>query len=50
MQCAKNLGAISIAVTWGFQNKEMLSSENPDFFVDTPSDVIKIILGGIDEV
>lgn len=50
MQCAKNLGAISIAVTWGFQNKEMLLSENPDFFAQTPSDVVKIILGDIDEV
>ncbi|MDO5021850.1 MAG: HAD family hydrolase [Eubacteriales bacterium] len=46
MQCARNIGAVSIAVTWGFQDKDMLITENPNFFVDTPNEAVNIILKG----
>jgi phosphoglycolate phosphatase len=36
---AKKAGVKSIAVTWGFQEKERLLSEGPDFVVNSPGEV-----------
>ncbi len=44
MRCAKNIGATSVAVTWGFQTKDMLMKEEPDFFADTPEELLNIII------
>lgn len=43
MRCAKNIGATSIAVTWGFQSKVMLMQGTPDFFADTAEELLDII-------
>lgn len=40
--CKKNDIKV-IAVTWGYDSKEMLSSGNPDFLVDSPLDIAEII-------
>jgi len=32
-----------VAVTWGFDTRETLSSGNPDYIVDSPSDIAKIV-------
>jgi phosphoglycolate phosphatase len=46
MQCAHNIGAVSIASTWGFQDRQMLAKGKPDFFIDTPEEAVNIILEG----
>ncbi len=46
MRCARNIGAVSLAATWGFQTREMLEKEKPDFFIDTPKEAVNIILEG----
>lgn len=32
-----------VAVTWGFDNREVLSSGNPDYIVDSPFDIAEIV-------
>ena len=34
----------NIAVTWGFNSKEKLSREKPDYIVDSPMQIIEIVL------
>ncbi len=34
-----------IAVTWGFNSKEVLAKQNPDFLIDHPSELIEAIVG-----
>jgi len=36
IQTARNAGMKSVAVTWGFQNRDDLEAAHPDFFVDDP--------------
>lgn len=43
IEFAKNANIPSIAVTWGFRNKEYLSSLNPSYMVNTPMEIIQII-------
>ncbi|MEI6865888.1 HAD family hydrolase [Flavicella sp.] len=43
MQTARNAGLQSVAVTWGFQSKESLLAENPDYIIDTPEELFDII-------
>lgn len=40
---AKNLGCRSIAVTWGFRSRESLENANPDYIVNTPKEILKIL-------
>lgn len=42
IDAAHKCGLKVIAVTWGLHTKELLSSHNPDFLVDSPSDIVKI--------
>lgn len=44
MRCARNIGATSIAVTWGFQTRDMLQSVQPDYFAKDPGEMVRIIL------
>ena len=37
---AKDAGVISVAATWGWHNREKLAAASPDFFVDTPNDLL----------
>ncbi|MBS1776153.1 MAG: HAD family hydrolase [Bacteroidetes bacterium] len=39
----KNVGVPVIAVTWGFDSKEVLQNASPDFYVDTTSELRKIL-------
>lgn len=32
-----------VAVTWGFDDKDLLSSGNPDYIVDSPADIANIV-------
>ena len=38
---AKKIKIKTIAVTWGFNSKEKLSRENPDYIVDSPMQIIE---------
>ena len=40
---AKKVHIKNIAVTWGFNSKEKLSKENPDYLVDLPIEILEII-------
>ena len=40
---AKKIKIKTIAVTWGFNSKEKLSRENPDYIVDSPMQIIDIV-------
>lgn len=43
IKTAKNAQIHSIAVTWGFASKEALAAQNPDFLIDSPVELIKIL-------
>lgn len=45
MQCAKNAGMESVAVTWGFQTREMIEKVGADHWADS-SQALTILLKG----
>ena len=45
MRCARNAGMESIAVTWGFQTREMIAETSPDHWVDS-SQALTFLLAG----
>jgi len=40
----KKAGVKTVAVTWGFHNKNKLQKENPDFIVETPEELLELFL------
>ena len=38
----KLAGVVTVAVTWGYQNKTVLAKENPDFILDRPEELLRI--------
>ena len=44
IEAAKNSGIKTIGVTWGYNTKEALKKEEPDFLVDTPEELKKILI------
>lgn len=47
VETAKNANLPCIAVTWGFRDKKVLESLNPEYIVDSPSDILRIIERGM---
>ncbi len=43
IKAAKKAGIKSIAVSWGFNSREILEKNNPDYLIDTPEELTKII-------
>jgi phosphoglycolate phosphatase-like HAD superfamily hydrolase len=43
---AKRAGAVSIAATWGWQSRRMLSKERPDYIVDSVRELADLIDSG----
>jgi phosphoglycolate phosphatase len=39
----KSASVKTIAVSWGYQDKEFLQLENPDYFADCPEDFLRIV-------
>lgn len=39
VQTARNAGTKSVAVAWGFQNRDALEAAHPDFFVSNPLEI-----------
>ena len=44
IEAAKKLEIKIIAVTWGYNNKNALEKENPDFIIDVPKDLENIVM------
>lgn len=47
VETSKNANLPCIAVTWGFRDKKVLESLNPEYIVDSPSDILNIIERGM---
>jgi phosphoglycolate phosphatase len=45
IRAAREAGIKSIAIAWGHQSKEKLLTENPDFLVDRPEDLLTLFSG-----
>lgn len=45
IQAAKKAGVRSLGVTWGFNSKELIASQNPDFIAHKPQDILKVLKG-----
>lgn len=45
MRCAKNAGMESVAVTWGFQTRKMISQAEPDHWADSSQALTFLLLG-----
>jgi phosphoglycolate phosphatase-like HAD superfamily hydrolase len=43
IKAAKKAGLKSIGVTWGYNGESIIARENPDFLVNDPREIIKII-------
>ena len=43
IEASHKVGVKIISVTWGFNNKEILSKYSPDFIVDNPKDILQIL-------
>jgi phosphoglycolate phosphatase len=44
IETAKNSGIPCIAVTWGFRDKSVLESLEPEYIIDKPSQITEIVL------
>ena len=44
IKTAKDAGVHSIGVTWGFRPREELTENGAEYIVDTPEDILKIVL------
>jgi len=44
IEAAKKSGIKSVAVSWGYNTKDALLKENPDFLADTPDELRNIII------
>ena len=42
IEAARKTGVRTIAVSWGFNNEEILSKEGPDYLIKEPKELIKI--------
>jgi len=47
IEAAKKAGVKAISVTWGFNSRELLQSCNPDYLVETPMDISKIVINEV---
>lgn len=43
IQACKKVGIKMLAVTWGYNSKELLAKEQPDYLVDEPVEILKIL-------
>ncbi len=43
IEAAKNAGIQMISVSWGFNTKQILKSQKPDFLIDHPSELLHVL-------
>ncbi len=46
IEAARRSKVVSIAVTWGFNAAELLLTKQPDFLVNSPHEIVKLLQGG----
>ena len=46
VQQGRIAGVRTVAVTWGFQSRERLEEERPDFIVDSPMELLRVLAIG----
>lgn len=44
VEAARHAGVISVAVAWGFNSREILAQHHPDYLLDKPDDLLKIMI------
>ena len=44
IKASRKAGIHSIGVTWGYNGKQIMQNENPEFLASKPSDILRIIL------
>lgn len=44
IEAGKKVGVKTVAVGWGYNTKDALAKENPDFLINTPEELQKVIL------
>jgi phosphoglycolate phosphatase len=44
IEAARKSGIKVVAVTWGYNSKEALQKEEPDFIIETPDELIRILI------
>ena len=44
IRAAREAGIIAVAVSWGYSDRSLLESENPDALVDHPEDLARVLL------
>ena len=44
IEAARKSGIKSVAVTWGYNSKDALLKENPDFLINSPDELRNIII------
>ena len=49
IEAGKKVGINTIAVSWGYNTKDALANECPDFLIDSPLELENIILHGYDD-
>ena len=45
IRAGKRSGVRTVAVSWGFQDRELLSREDPDILIDDPEDLLSMVSG-----
>lgn len=43
MDTAKNAGLVSVGVTWGFRNRDLLEEKGADYIIDRPAQILDLI-------
>ena len=43
IQAARRAGLVSVAVTWGYNSRDVLAAERPDFIVDAPAGLLDVV-------
>lgn len=46
MRAGRAAGVVTIGVTWGFFTRADLEAEGPDLIVDTPQELLRVLVGG----
>ncbi len=46
MRAGRAAGVVTIGVTWGFFSRADLEAEGPDLIVDTPEELLRVLVGG----
>lgn len=44
IETARNAGISVVSVTWGFREREFLKAKSPDYIIDTPMELVDILM------